>query len=84
MSECKCTFHQKMVGDGCDVCNPAKALQFAHETIEELEAKVRRLRNALIAAEGFISGAVPYYAIDRNEAVDSILPIIRAALEETP
>lgn len=52
---------------------------------EELESQVRRLRDALIAAEGFISGAVPHYAIDRNEAVNDVLPAIRAALtEETP
>lgn len=35
---------------------------------------------ALRAAETFIMGALPHYAKDRSEAVDSTLPTIRAAL----
>lgn len=44
MSECKCDFRTFMVGDGCEVCNPAKSLEYAKETIEELEAECERLK----------------------------------------
>lgn len=33
---CKCDFRTYMLGDGCDICNPAKALEYAREEIQEL------------------------------------------------
>jgi hypothetical protein len=43
-----------MVGDGCSVCNPAKALEYARETMADLQAHrdmlaamLIRLRDAL-------------------------------------
>lgn len=41
--ECKCNMREKLVGDGCEVCNPAKALEYAKETIAELEARLREI-----------------------------------------
>lgn len=40
---CKCDFHSYMVGDGCEVCNPGKALEYAQETIQELRTALHDL-----------------------------------------
>lgn len=47
MSECYCNLQKKLVGDGCEVCNPAKALEYAKETIEELTQRCDMLLEAL-------------------------------------
>ena len=47
MAECKCKLAQKLVGDGCEACNPAKALDYAKDTIEDLRARVTELEDAL-------------------------------------
>lgn len=39
--ECRCTFAQRMVGDGCSVCNPAKALEYSQENLAEFAQRVR-------------------------------------------
>lgn len=52
--ECLCSLNTKLTGDGCAVCNPAKSLEYALETIADLEAhrnmlsaELERLRSAL-------------------------------------
>ncbi len=41
--ECKCNMREKLVGDGCEVCNPAKALEYAKGTIADLEARLKEI-----------------------------------------
>ena len=52
--ECKCTFTQYMVGDGCSVCNPARALEYASHTMADLQAHRDMLDAALREAIGVL------------------------------
>lgn len=47
MQGCNCTITQYMAGDGCGVCNPAKALEYARETMADLQAHRDMLAAAL-------------------------------------
>lgn len=63
--ECKCNFREKMVGDGCEACNPAKALEYAKE-------EIKRLRCVEKAAQWFA---------DNPDSPVSALAHIRDALD---
>lgn len=43
MKQCECSLRTRLVGDGCSVCNPAKALVYADQTIQDLTEENERL-----------------------------------------
>lgn len=42
--KCKCTLSQRLMGGGCDICNPALAYEHACETIADQEKEIAALR----------------------------------------
>jgi hypothetical protein len=38
--ECECNLRTRLVGDGCEKCNPALALEYAKQTIADLEGEL--------------------------------------------
>jgi len=46
---CECSLRTKVLSDGCSVCNPKQALEYATETIADLEADLELKAIALEA-----------------------------------
>lgn len=42
--ECKCDLRTRLVGDGCEACNPALALDYARDEIAELKEAAKAMR----------------------------------------
>jgi len=45
--KCICTFAQRLAGDGCQACNPEKALEVLDDCVKALTQERDRLRAAL-------------------------------------
>lgn len=44
MNKCKCNLRTRLVGDGCQYCNPAMHAEVLEQRCEDLEAELSRLR----------------------------------------
>ena len=40
MSECKCSFSIRVLGDGCRYCQPQTYIDFLEETVTDLEQEL--------------------------------------------
>lgn len=71
-TECICTFAQKTVGDGCDFCNPDKALDYAYDAINELEAERDALKEQIAAKDEALRQAAMLADIASDWNLDEI------------
>lgn len=44
---CACSLRGRLVGDGCEICNPSIALEYAKERIADLERTLKEIRTRL-------------------------------------
>jgi len=65
MPNCNCDMRTKLVGDGCEICNPIRAVEYYKEEVE-------RLRKVEKAAQWYV---------DNADSPKSALTYIRRALE---
>lgn len=73
MSECKCSMKTRLVGDGCSVCNPAKALEYAKETIEDQKTEIHRLEAIEAAARNLVKVKGRYHTEQAFKALVAAL-----------
>ena len=70
--DCKCTLAQRLAGDGCEVCNPTLALEYAKEIIAELQAENEKLRE-LLSGKAYL---------DTNARLGAEITVLKAELAE--
>lgn len=56
MNACKCkSLSQELTGEGCDVCNPARGLEYARQTIADQAQEIRGLEEQLANANALVN-----------------------------
>lgn len=53
---CECSMRTKLIGDGCEICNPEKALEYAKDALLESESHRRDLISLLKEMRNALAG----------------------------
>jgi hypothetical protein len=69
MSKCECSLRQRLVGDGCHICNPSLAAEYAEENVQE----VIRLQELLEEIRQKLMLDIPINSSDIPEKIDIVL-----------
>lgn len=58
MSECNCDMRTKLVGDGCQYCNPQYVIEHLTDERDELEKEIEQLQqqNAELVKRAYLEG----------------------------
>jgi hypothetical protein len=71
MSECKCDLRTRLVGDGCETCNPQMAIDLLKEQVREQAEEIARLRAELSGARQRGETGQPVLSDAEREAIEA-------------
>lgn len=77
MSECKCNVRTQVLGDGCSICNPMQALEYARQTISDLQEEITEERaHADKLAEALRNSLNHYIPANNYRARDAVREVL--------
>ena len=82
MSECKCDLRTRLVGDGCEQCNPQMTIDLLKEQVQEQAEEIERLR-LTYAERATLSEVRDVYADEDDDNCNQIAAVIDGLLERT-
>lgn len=85
MAECECSLRGSILGDGCSVCNPAQALEYAEERLVDQAVYIAKLRGVLqeIRAEAGSHTVALHIKPQRGSGMSYVFDLADKALSDS-